>query len=103
VCEWKFEEDVREKKEIAMRYGIYGESPLWRLYHLYGFNLSCDLVFDVMHICSLNIFKSYIHKFFEWIARYEDVNMEQRVRDICLTPKHLRRTFWLFADWAGYC
>ena len=90
VCQWKSEEDVREKKEIAMQYGISGESPLWRLYHLYGFNLACDLVFDVMYICGLNIFKSYIHNFFEWVARHEDVNMEQRVRDICLKVERAR-------------
>lgn len=43
--------------------GITGESGLWRLYKLYGFDISTDLVCDVMHILSLNIFKTYVEVF----------------------------------------
>ena len=35
--------------------GVCGESPLWKLYHLYGLDPSLDLVYDVMHIMGLNI------------------------------------------------
>jgi hypothetical protein len=30
------------------------------MYHLYGFDISLDLVHDVMHILSLNILKKYV-------------------------------------------
>jgi hypothetical protein len=63
---------------------MFGESSLWRLYHLYGFNLLSDLVFDVMHICGINILKSYIHKFFRWVVRHEDDDMKHRMKYICL-------------------
>lgn len=41
---------------------VTGVSKLWRLYYLYGFDLSLDLVYDVMHILPLCIFKKYILK-----------------------------------------
>lgn len=34
---------------------------MWRLYDLYGFNLSTDLVYDTMHVLALYIFKKYVH------------------------------------------
>lgn len=43
--------------------GVTGESSLWRLYKLYGFDISRDLVCDVMHILPLNIFKTYVETF----------------------------------------
>jgi hypothetical protein len=33
--------------------GVTDESKLWCLYHLYKFDLSCDLMFDVMHIACM--------------------------------------------------
>lgn len=48
-----------------------GESKLWHLYHLYRFDLSKDLVFDVMHIMGLNLFKNYTIIFFEDIGKHE--------------------------------
>lgn len=48
---------------IIFRVGITGNSPLWRLHALYGFDLSLDLVFDGMHCISLNIFKKYVEEF----------------------------------------
>jgi hypothetical protein len=54
-----------EEKTAKWRKRIAGESPLWKLYHMYRFDLLLDLVFDVMHIGGLNMFKSYISDFFE--------------------------------------
>ncbi|MCO5612374.1 hypothetical protein L7F22_066641 [Adiantum nelumboides] len=52
---------TKEKAEDTLRDGgLAGESVLWRLYHLYAFDISKDLVFDVMHILSLNLFQKYI-------------------------------------------
>lgn len=65
VNEWKKKLSLQEKKRYGMDTCIAGESPLWRLYHMYRFDLSLDLVFDVMHIGGLNIFKSYIANLFQ--------------------------------------
>ncbi|MCO5594524.1 hypothetical protein L7F22_048556 [Adiantum nelumboides] len=52
---------TKEKAEDTLRDGgLAGESVLWRLYHLYAFDISKDLVFDVMHVLSLNLFQKYI-------------------------------------------
>lgn len=40
--------------------GLSGVSILWRFHDLYGFDLSLDLVYDTMHILSLNLFSKYI-------------------------------------------
>jgi hypothetical protein len=50
---------LKEKKKYGMDMGVSSVSPLWSLYHLHRFNLSLDLVLDVMHIGGLNIFKTY--------------------------------------------
>jgi hypothetical protein len=54
---------------------ISGESLLWQLYHLYDFDISLDLVFDIMHITSLNLFKKYVEKVFLEMVEV-DVNLE---------------------------
>jgi hypothetical protein len=59
-----------------MKCGVPGEFLFWTMHHLHEFDLSNDLVLDVMNICDLNIFKSCIYKFFEWIAKHEDEDME---------------------------
>lgn len=48
---------------ISNEGGVTGESSLRRLYKLYGFDVSRDLVCDVMHILSLNLFKTYVEIF----------------------------------------
>ena len=37
-------------------------SKLWRLYDMYGFDLSLDLVYDSMHILPLNLFKNFVEQ-----------------------------------------
>ena len=48
-----------------MQSGISGDSHLWRLYYLNGFDLSRDLIYDVMHVINLNLCKNFIIKNFE--------------------------------------
>jgi hypothetical protein len=48
-------------------------SKLWRLYDLYGFNLSVDVVYDSMHILPLNIFKSFVDHMIH-LGRAEDLD-----------------------------
>lgn len=50
------------KKVDSRRMCITGVSKLWRLYYLYEFNISLDLVYDVMHILPLCILKKYVCK-----------------------------------------
>jgi hypothetical protein len=48
------------KKVDSRQMYITGVSKLWRLYYLYEFDLSLDLVYDVMHILPLCLFKKYV-------------------------------------------
>jgi hypothetical protein len=41
--------------------GISSQSCLWRLYNLYGFDISRDLTYDVTHTLTLCVFKRYVH------------------------------------------
>ena len=65
----------------GQRSGVCRESPLWVLYHLYGFDLSVDLVYDVMHIMGLNNFKTYIKNLFTWIG--DNINKQRTVSKMC--------------------
>jgi hypothetical protein len=58
VIEWRQLGHGREREE-ERRGCILGYSILWCMYHLYGFDISVDLVHDVTHILSLNILKKY--------------------------------------------
>ena len=49
-----------ERETILRDVGLSVESIVWKLHDLYGFNISLDLVYDVMHILLLNLFKKYI-------------------------------------------
>jgi hypothetical protein len=48
-----YESNPRGAEQYSMDSGVIGESKLWHLYHLYKFDLSRDLVFDVMHIAGM--------------------------------------------------
>jgi len=60
VTEWGQLGHGREREEEERRRSISGYSIPWRMYHLHGFDISLDLVHDVMHILSLNILKKYV-------------------------------------------
>jgi hypothetical protein len=78
--EWKKIPSLEEKNRYGRDTGIAGESPLWKLYHMYRFDLSVDLVFDIMHIRGLNMFKSYISDFFEHIHL---IHCDEEVAKFC--------------------
>lgn len=48
------------------------------LYELYGFDISKDLVFDIMHILALNLFKKYTKSLFEGSS-----NQQKKIIDAC--------------------
>jgi hypothetical protein len=60
---------ARERDEVGCEANILGQSHLWKLYNLYGFDISCDLTYDVMHILTLCVFKKYIHMLVKYVAR----------------------------------
>ncbi len=59
ITEWGQLGHGREREEERRRI-ISGYSMLWCMYHLHGFDISLDLVHDVMHILSLTILKKYV-------------------------------------------
>ena len=97
VRRWKRAPSGPGKEEILQEGGISGESILWRLFHLYDFDISLDLVFDVMHITSLNLFKKYTSKLFSEMKE-AGVDMEE-VKQTCLAisrerPYEFRQGRW---------
>ena len=94
--ERKRKPSLEEKNRYGRDIGIAGESPLWKLYHMYRFGLLMDLIFDVMHIGGLNMFKSYISYFFEHI---HIINCDEKVAKFCnvivaARPHELRTGMW---------
>jgi len=71
----RLKNDKKSRDKHSMESGISGDSQLWRLYYLNGFDLSRDLVYDVMHVLNLNLFKNYIIKFFEDIYQHSKANV----------------------------
>ncbi|KAL3676720.1 hypothetical protein R1sor_026668 [Riccia sorocarpa] len=47
------------RKELSQRTGVTGDSQVWKLHDLYGFNPSQDLTYDAMHVLALSMFKKY--------------------------------------------
>ncbi|MCO5548762.1 hypothetical protein L7F22_002224 [Adiantum nelumboides] len=74
---------TKERKEDVLRNtGLSSVSILWRLYHLYGFDISRDLVYDVMHILSLNLFQKYIRKMMFTASTSVKRKIDQTVKDV---------------------
>jgi hypothetical protein len=67
----------RERNEVGYEVGILGQSCLWRLYNLYGFDISRDLTYDVMHTLALCDFKKYVYmlvKYAEGNGKIKDLD-----------------------------
>ncbi|MCO5602802.1 hypothetical protein L7F22_056941 [Adiantum nelumboides] len=74
---------TKERKEDVLRNaGLSGVSILWQLYHLYGFDISRDLVYDIMHILSLNLFQKYIRKLMFTASTSMKRKIDQIVKDV---------------------
>ena len=58
---WRELPKGKKKNMIAREAGISSSPCLWRLYDLYGFDVLRNLVYDIMHILSLCVFKKYVH------------------------------------------
>ncbi|MCO5579010.1 hypothetical protein L7F22_032861 [Adiantum nelumboides] len=67
-----------QRDDILKNAGLSGKSSLWRLNDLYGFDLSLDLVYDTMHILSLNIFQKHI----SLLMRNSSSEMKRKIDDI---------------------
>lgn len=84
-----------EKEEVWKQSGLSGESILWRLYDLYGFNISLDLVFDVMHTLSLNVFKKYIGSLLKEANATVKRQIDEAVKTLStLVPESIRHGRW---------
>jgi hypothetical protein len=60
---------------------VIAKSWLWRLFKLYKFDLSCDLVYDCMHILPLCIFKKYV-KFFKDACHGQEADLKTALVEI---------------------
>jgi len=57
----------KERDEVGHEVNISSQSCLWRLYNLYGFDISRDLTYDVMHTLALRVFKKYVHMLVKYV------------------------------------
>ena len=64
--------DHKTKQQLARQTGYTGMSVLSRLYFLYGFNPTTDLVRDVMHVLPMNCGK----KIFSDLLSNNDTRLE---------------------------
>lgn len=78
------------KEDILRDAGLSGQSSLWRLYHLYAFDISKDLVYDIMHILSLNLFQKYIRKMMSKASTHTKRDIDNAVKVVAGTiPKSI--------------
>ena len=59
------EDRITVRAEKAKSTGFTGLSLLHRLYHLYGFNVMKDLVYDEMHNVSMNVINQHLHHYLD--------------------------------------
>ena len=83
VREWKRADTTVAKEKISREIGISGKSILWKLFHLYDFDFSNDLVIDLIHIAGLNLFKHYTTKLFNEVTSLQDDLLLDEVRKVC--------------------
>jgi len=74
------EDRISVRASIAKETGFTGLSILHRLYHLYGFNVLIDTVFDAMHNLPLNFGLHYMHYYFD-----EEIMSKQEVYQRLMT------------------
>ncbi|MCO5565134.1 hypothetical protein L7F22_018805 [Adiantum nelumboides] len=83
------------RESILEEGGLSGVSSLWRLYDLYGFDPHIDLVYDCMHILSLNMFSKYISALMKSLSnkgkRMVDDAIERLSKGV---PAHVRYGRW---------
>ena len=74
----RLKNNKKTRSDHSVESNISGDSKLWRLYYLNKFDLSRDLVYDIMHVANLNLFKNFMIKFFQDIREHSksDVLLE---------------------------
>jgi len=96
VHHWRqLKNDIDARTQYSIESGISGDSKLWWLYHLYEFDFSRDLVFDVMYIASLNLFKNYTMKLFQEIEGHQNKHALLEMVTSCCNFVTEARTFEL--------
>ncbi|MCO5552692.1 hypothetical protein L7F22_006209 [Adiantum nelumboides] len=84
-----------EKEAAWKKAGLSGKSILWRLSDLYGFDVSLDCVYDVMHILSLNLFKKYILHLLQKSDASQKKEIDAAVRSLTkVVPSSTRYGRW---------
>ncbi|MCO5591018.1 hypothetical protein L7F22_044994 [Adiantum nelumboides] len=84
-----------EKEEAWKKAGLSGKSILWRLNDLYGFDVSLDCVYDVMHTLSLNVFKKYIAHLLQMADASQKKEIDAAVRALTkVVPSSIRYGRW---------
>jgi len=91
----RLKNDKKARNEHSMDSRVTGDSQLWRLYYLNRFDLSRDLVYDIMHIANLNLFKNFMKKFFQDIREHEKAEALLELVDATCTSVTKVRTYEL--------
>ncbi|KAL3688423.1 hypothetical protein R1sor_014732 [Riccia sorocarpa] len=71
------------RKELSQRTGVTGDSQVWKLFDLYGFNPSEDLTYDAMHVLALTTTLSMFKKYTELLKK--DAERTSAGRDTLLS------------------
>ena len=66
----RLKNNKKARSDHSMESDISGDSKLWQLYYLNRFDISRDLVYDIMHVANLNLFKNFMIKFFQDICEH---------------------------------
>ena len=91
----KRESTKKRKEKILADAGLTGESGIWKLYELYGFGISKDLVNNVMHILALNLFKKYTKNLLEASSNQQKKLIDASTKEATFAvPTSLRHQGW---------
>lgn len=75
---------------ISHEHGINQVSPAWRLSDTFGFCLISDLVYDVMHVFPLNVFKTYVSNLMKSLTPSQMTVLEKALAEVIVRkPKGL--------------
>ena len=76
------EDRASVQTRMAKETGYTGHSILHRLYHMYGFDVLHDTVYDAMHVIPLNVASHHLHYYLN-----EEILLPQEVeRRLKLMP-----------------
>ena len=106
VIYWRSFPQGGERARSARGRRITRYSNLWTLYHLYGFDLPTDLIYDTMHILALCVFKKYVSLLVQtFIDLGREKNLEEALRVVsqpACRPKGLGQRWPTSLDSLGF-